>query len=250
MATGFSGLLLAVTGKIFNKKILYEVKRSDCVHPFRLRIPSSDVGTYCQIYHEEEYSFFVKDQPVTIVDAGANIGISSIYFANRYPHSRVIAIEPESGNFSLLKENVAPYPNIIAVHAALWNRVGEIELVDTGHGYVGYMTDTKENLMKMHKKACDTVRAITVDSMIQEFKIERIDIFKVDIEGAEKEVFFEKQSWIDKVDTIIIELHERFRAGCAASVYSGLSGFVREWEKGENIYLSRGNCSHNNTFSS
>jgi hypothetical protein len=64
----------------------------------------------------------------------------------------------------------------------------------------------------------------------------------MDIEGAEREVFSDATPWIYKVDSIIIELHERMKAGCNRSFYCGTNGFDHEWIQGENICLSRGHC--------
>lgn len=55
-------------------------------------------------------------------------------------------------------------------------------------------------------------------------------------------MFSDTSSWIEKVDSIIIELHERMKAGCNRSFYCGSNGFNSEWEQGENVYLSRKNC--------
>ena len=64
-------------------------------------------------------------------------GFASIYFANKYPGAKIIAIEPEQSNFELLKDNIAPYPNIIPIQAALWHKNEEINLIDPGLGKSG-----------------------------------------------------------------------------------------------------------------
>jgi len=79
-----------------------------------------------------------------------------------------------------------------------------------------------------------------MDSVIDEYRLDKIDILKIDIEGAEKEVFADTSSWIEKVDAIIVELHEHMKSGCVRSFYNGSNGFEHEWRKGENVYLSRG----------
>jgi hypothetical protein len=84
---------------------------------------------------------------------------------------------------------------------------------------------------------------MTVDTIMREHGIDHIDVLKVDIEGAEREVFRDPSSWIDKVDTLIVELHERLKLGCNRSFYNGTNGFDDEWVQGENVYLTRsGGC--------
>ena len=81
-----------------------------------------------------------------------------------------------------------------------------------------------------------------MDRLIDKYRLDRIDILIMHVEGAEKEVFSDTSSWIEKVDAIIVELHEHMKPGCVCSFYNGSNGFDHEWLKGENVYLSRGAC--------
>ena len=239
---GFRGLLCAIKARVTNSTVYFELNRQDCRYPFRLRVPSSDIPTYQQVFINQEYDFSVKTEPKVIVDAGANIGLASIYFANKYPDAKIIAIEPEQSNFELLKENVAPYSHVIPVHAALWNKNGEINLIDPGLGKWGFMAEMKHPSEHLPGNTCHTVLAMTIDEIMKDYRLTKIDILKIDIEGAEREVFSDTSSWIEKIDSIIIELHEHMKAGCNRSFYCGSNGFYDEWRQGENVYLSRGNC--------
>ncbi len=238
---GPRGIVQAMKAKVTNSTILFKLSRRDCKHPILLRIPTSDVPTYKQVFVNDEYDFLVETQPKVIVDAGANIGLASIYFANRYPDAKIIAIEPEQSNFELLKENIAPYPNITPIQAALWHENKELSLIDPGLGNWAFRTVVTNPLENTQTKTCHSVMAITVDTIMKDFNLETIDILKLDIEGAEKEVFSNTSSWIGKVDSLIVELHERMKAGCNRSFYRGSIGFDIEWKQGENVFLSRGN---------
>jgi len=239
---GLRGFLCAIRGKVTNSAGYIRMNREDCKYPFRLRIPSSDVATYRQVFIDQEYDFVVETQPGVIVDAGANIGLASIYFANRYPDAKIIAIEPEQSNFDLLKENTAPYSNVIPVQAALWNKHEEINLIDPGLGKWGFMTEMKSPSERLPGSICHPVMAVTIDEIMRDYGLTKIDILKIDIEGAEREVFGDTSSWIGRVDAIIIELHESMKAGCNRSFYCGSTGFDNEWKQGENVCLSRGKC--------
>jgi FkbM family methyltransferase len=199
--------------------------------PITLRVPSTDVSTYGQVFLDKEYDFRAIERPRVIVDAGANIGLASIVFANRYPEAKIFAIEPERDNFSLLADNVRPYDNIVPLQAALWGENTTINMVDPGAGAWGFMT---EPAGEGH-----ATPAITVDRLMRDHGIDHVDVLKVDIEGAEKEVFADTAAWIDRVDSIIVELHERLKAGCNRSFYNATSGFSHEWLQGENVYVSR-----------
>lgn len=209
-------------------------------HPLYLRDHTSDVDVFNQVFIKRDYDFLTETEPQIIIDAGAHIGLASLYFASRFPKALIIALEPDDGNFEMLQKNTEPYGNISLLHAALWDKNQELEVFDPGCGSWGYRTveagsETPQRVFR------NTVKALTVPKIMQDFNLDQIDIFKIDIEGAEKEVFGDTSAWIDQVKALIIELHERFRPGCLRSFYNGSNGFDREWRKGENIYLSRHN---------
>jgi FkbM family methyltransferase len=235
---GMRGLFWAIYGRITKKAHLLAISRREIRFPFFLRVPSSDVPTYRQIFFKRNYEFEVNRHPRIIIDAGANIGLASIFFSNKFPDARIIAIEPEESNWLLLQKNLSPYGNIVPVRAALWNENTPVDIVDPGFGKWAFRTraQTGEDVAD---EIGQTVRGMTVDTLMKEQAIDHIDIFKIDIEGAEREVLIDPSSWIDKVDTLIIELHERWAPGCTRNFYNGTKGFDTEWKQGENIYVSR-----------
>ncbi len=223
----------------FSKKVKnYTLARENDKPSVMLRMPSSDVWVYKQIFIDEEYKFTTIKKPKIIIDAGANIGFASIYFSDLFPEAKIIALEPERNNFSLLKENVKDYKNIFPLEAALWSENKKIDLCDSGHGNWGFMTYDKNEDIKTREHE---VNAITVDRIMEMFNLDSIDILKIDIEGAEKEVFTDTSKWIDQVDTLIVELHDRMKKGCSRNFYNNSPGFKYEWLRGENVFLSKGN---------
>src|SRR6266850_283034 len=237
---GFTGLFYAIKGTVMHSEVTLNMKRKDIKFPISLRVPSSDIPTYRQVFINQDYDFLVETPPKVIVDAGANIGLASVYFANKYPGAMIIAIEPEHDNFELLKRNVEPYRNVIPIHSALWNRNETIKLVDPGIGYWGFMTEETNTSENTLGKFSHTVKATTLGNIIADYQLNKIDILKIDIEGAEKEVFEDTSSWIGKVEALIIELHEHMKPGCNRSFYNGTNGFDDEWKQGENVYLAKG----------
>lgn len=238
---GIPGVMGAVRSKLGDSSVLLEIEQDGIKNPFYLRLGTTDVLTFDQIFIEREYDFETSSPPQVIVDAGANIGLASIYFANRFVEAKIIAIEPEGSNFKALQRNVAPYPNIVPLQAALWGKNEEIDLVDPGLGEWGFMAEEgRKDGDARRGKLRSQVQGKTVDRIMQEHDLPKIDILKIDIEGAEREVFSNTSSWIGKVDAIIIELHERMKPGCHRSFYNGSNGFDDEWRQGENVYLSKG----------
>jgi FkbM family methyltransferase len=240
---GFRGLVAAVLGTIRRKNILLRVRRNGIQYPYFLRVPSSDVWVYNQIFIRKEYEFDVTSAPTTIIDAGANIGLTSIYLANKYPGASIIAIEPEDSNLEVLRKNIEPYRNITLVSGALWHEDTTINLVDPSLGNWGFMTQAPGSAEGNYGKHVHEVRGITIDTVMRQEGLERVDILKIDIEGAEREVFGDPSAWIGKIQAMIIELHERMKPGCNRSFYNGSNGFNFEWLQGGSVYLSRiGSC--------
>ena len=120
--------------------------------------------------------------PSLIIDAGANVGLSAVFFANKYPAAKIIALEPEVSNFAVLKRNAAPYPQIDCRQVALWKEETTLQLNDPGDGNHAFQTAEQKN-------GAPGVRAVTVATLLREAKAAGPVILKIDIEGAEREVF-------------------------------------------------------------
>ena len=172
-----------------------------------------------------------------IFDCGAHVGFTSIWFATRYPHARIIAVEPEGSNYDLLVQNVTPFSNVTAVQAALWSHSGVVAIDDPGSGTWGFQPTRLERVA--HPVA--TVESLTVNDVMDRFGFEHVDLLKIDIEGAENEVFSDTGAtkWIDSVGVIEVELHDRFRPGCSRAFFSRVGDFGVEITRGMNTFVAR-----------
>ena len=74
---------------------------------------------------------------------------------------------------------------------------------------------------------------------MSEYDLKWVDLLKVDIEGAEKEVFGSPDEWIGSVGAIAIELHDRFKPGCSRSFFAAVTAFPVEQTCGENVFVAR-----------
>jgi FkbM family methyltransferase len=205
--------------------------------PLRVRTGTSDVSTFEQIFVELQYQFNIKGfNPEYIVDGGANAGYSTVFFASRYPQAKIVAVEPESSNYELLAHNTAAYANVTSVHAALWNRnmVLDIENPDAGKNAFRMRTATNPG--------SGGIQALTPDDILQSSGFPRMDILKLDIEGAEKELFAENSSvWLDKTEVIIVELHDWLRHGCGLAFYHAITPYgFSQINRGENVFVRLG----------
>jgi FkbM family methyltransferase len=233
-ALGWRGVVVFCFAKLFRTEVTFGARIKEIEHTVYVRIPTTDVSVLKQVLIERHYDFQIDYSLRTIVDAGANIGLSAVFFANRFPAAKIVAIEPEESNHKLLIRNTAPYPNITPIRAALWRSNDFVSLVDPGAGSHGFQTTEFPADSQNHGKF---VPATTVDELMSNLGWASLDLLKVDIEGAEQEVFKSSSEWINRVRFIMIELHDDIRPGCRESFVNGTRGFQNAGQCGESIMV-------------
>jgi FkbM family methyltransferase len=234
---GSRGVWLAGMARLLGQSTQVDVTVEGIKHPVRVRLRTSDVQVLRQVLVIKEYDCDFAKPPAVIIDAGANIGLTSVFYTNKYPTAKIFAIEPESSNYELLKHNTALYPNVNAIQAALWNENKRITIVDPGMGHYGFQT--KSEPTPDLNTGNRNVQGVTVDKLMSDFGLGQVDILKMDIEGSEREVFENASRWIDRVGAIVIELHDRMRPGCGESFSLASKCFKTLFQKGETLFVAR-----------
>ena len=205
--------------------------------PFAFRPDSSDPAVMRQIFQNVEYNLPVKNfQPKLILDCGGNIGCASVFFANTYPSAQIYAVEPERMNFKILTYNTVFYDNVHVINSALWDKETFIRVEDRGYGEWGYMT------VETTADDPQAFKTITVSKILAESGFDEIDLLKIDIEGAEKEVFSapDVDNWLSKVKVLVIELHDRMKKGCSRAFFTAIYKYDWHFElRGENLIFMR-----------
>lgn len=188
-------------------------------HPINMRIGNrADMETFNEVLLRKAYDIDLEFQPKLIVDAGANIGMTSVFYASKYPHAQLISIEPDSGNFTLLKENTNKYKNITCIQAAIWHEAAQLKLIDIGKGDNSFIVQASGNGYE--------VNAITINQVIHQYQLQHIDVLKIDIEGAEKQVFsHEDTSWLPLCKVIIVEIHDKIAPGSSDAVFKAFEPY-------------------------
>jgi FkbM family methyltransferase len=231
---GVRGVLAISANRMFGAPREITVHPPGIRSPIRLRLRTSDPGTYSGIILGAEYGFDLPFTPETIVDAGANIGLASIYFANKYPSARIFAIEAEGANFALMARNVEPYPAITPIHAALWNHDGEISVEQPEPDAPEYSFVTREEPGRQGRP----VRAVTMRTLMRETGLEKVDLAKIDIEGAERQVFAEPE-WLADTRSVMVETHDQWHPGCTTVVDPAMRDFVGTLRGETRLYLRK-----------
>lgn len=220
-----SGITI-LRGVLASRTRLVEIKVPGWDYSVWAAPSTSDEYVFESVFVDQVYEFSLPEiDPELIIDAGANAGYTSLYFARKYRRAQIIAIEPEGANFQRLVRNTAGCPRIRALHGALWHQPGHISVEDPTAGATTVGFQVKAAL----PGAQGVVPAFTVSDILAMSGRERIDILKLDIEGAEKEIFeADDLAWLDKVRVLMVELHDRHKPGCSASLYRAMSRYHYE----------------------
>jgi len=165
-------------------------------YPIQLRPNTADAGTVINNVIREEYGKFSPAKaPEWLIDAGGYIGDTASYFLSRFPTLKAIVLEPNPPSFEMALHNLEPYgTRATLLNKALWTSDGTLQFGGSSTG------------ASVQDKGIE-VDGISIPTLLDKFSISRLDILKMDIEGAEKLIFEKPDEWLHRVDLIIIEIH-------------------------------------------
>jgi FkbM family methyltransferase len=138
-----------------------------------------------------------------IVDAGANVGASALWFLNAAPEARVVCFEPTAQNHRCLAANLASFPKAEAHHWGLFSQERTAEL------FLGKNQCMQNSLVASVEVGGDS-ETITLKRASSEFDrlgLQRISILKIDTEGCEMPILEDLGNRLALVDQIYVEYH-------------------------------------------
>jgi len=173
--------------------------------PFAVTVDAyPDVDVVHELFVRGEYGTVeLPDEAGTIVDLGANIGLSALEFRARYPRARIVACEPDPGAFSKLATTTADDPGIEVHNVAIAEEDGERMLYTSDWAVLSSFHNTRGG------QDAVPVRAITLATLFDEAGLERVDLLKIDVEGAEWDVLqgIEPGDW-PHLRQLVLEVHD------------------------------------------
>lgn len=178
------------------------------------RVTSSDSMVFSQVIVNEEYKaltdvFLSYNQPLkSFLDLGSNIGLASLYIKKSFPDCTVVAVEPDAGNFNMLQKNfeLNKLTNVFPLNAGVGKKDCFLKK-DEG------IRDGKEWSFSFTEVDYPTdIPSYSISTLLNKFSINEIDAIKIDVEGAEKEIFAADAdiSFLDKVKVLAVEIHDEF----------------------------------------
>jgi FkbM family methyltransferase len=157
----------------------------------------SFIWQYKEIFADESYKFQSDSRNPIIYDCGANIGVSCLYFSRNYPTSTIKAFEADPNIAKILRENLSNnnVKNVEIIDKTVWINSDGVEI--SLEGADGASIYSKNNVIK--------VPSTRLRDLIENEK--KIDMLKIDIEGAEHDVLLDCKDSLNKVENIFIEYH-------------------------------------------
>ena len=185
-------------------------------HALRLRPKTTDIFGFCEVFAQEEYrtknisrhddlaanyeAILAAGRKPLILDGGANIGLSTLYLAEAWPQAKVVAIEPDAGNVEMIERNCAGR-DVDIIHAGLSARPTRLAIANPSADPNAFRTEASDK---------GSIEGLTVSDLLTRYPASQYQpfILKLDIEGAERDLFADDPDWIDAFALIMIELHD------------------------------------------
>ena len=166
--------------------------------PFYYHFGLAFYDTYNEIFEKKIYEFNTTSSSPVIIDCGANMGVSVLYFSKRFPNAKIIAFEPDQTVLPYLEKNITSQNlnNVEVYKKGVWTEETKISFyTDNGlGGRIGIEYHNQEPIK------IETVR-------LKDFLDQPIAMLKIDIEGAEFEVLKDCEELLHNVKHIFLEYH-------------------------------------------
>ena len=219
-----------------------------------LRSGTSDWFTFDQIFIHEDYNLkalkrygefaemyakYSAEGTPLILDLGANIGLSGVYFHHMWPNATIVAIEPSEDNFSVLRQNFGANEKLEGILAGISSKSSRLALADASVEKNAFTTTVIE------PGTDGGVLGVTVPEILARFPKSGgyfPFIVKIDIEGFESDLFAENTDWINDFPVLIIEMHDWLfpGQGTSSNFLKTIAGLDRDFVYlGENVFSIR-----------
>jgi FkbM family methyltransferase len=207
-----------------------------------LRENTFDFITFEEVVFEQVYRAIPAHLPECdrIVDLGANIGLTCLYLAAFYPSCKIVAVEPHTANYRLLIKNLAHLiksERCLPLQAAVWGTDRLLAIEEP-------VLPDRYNAFTVHEtapgaKSGASVEGLTLQRIMERSGFHEVDLVKVDIEGAETELFKGDLGWLNRVGAIAIEFHSNARIVSNFDNIMRQYGFTIQAEDGHTVLAVR-----------
>ncbi len=169
-----------------------------------------DIQGIREVWYDNVYRLPFHTAVGTVVDLGANIGLTSVYLAKRYGAQFIVAVEPDPGNAALTRRNLQQN----AIKASVIEAA-----IGPEDATVRFSCQADSNLGHVSPEGRE-VPMISMETLCRSQALQRIDVLKMDIEGGEQQLLSGPIQWLSRVRSIIAEFHPEIidYPGCIARI--------------------------------
>lgn len=240
-------VFLTLTRLIIKSKYFQNSNKDSIVNEkiFKNNFSAYSYSTIKELFYEvfifNEYHFTTESNCPIIIDCGANIGMSIIYFKRLYPNSKILGFEANPYTFKLLKDNIETndLKNVTVNNIALYDKAAEISF------YIGDYVGTLLGSIHPERGGANEfkVKAQLLSSYLEKF--DSVDLIKIDVEGAEIKIIDDlfNSKTLFKSKEYIIEYHHNLNES-----NSSLSAFLEKFEKSGYRYNIKTTYNHLKSF--
>jgi FkbM family methyltransferase len=166
----------------------------------------NDLDVLWEVFGERQYDEFeLADRPHTVLDLGAHIGAALLALHVRFPDARLAAVEADPATFRRLERNLPSDVEVSVLHAAVSDRDEIVEFLPSRDAWVSGLSQMTQSLMGTVPGEPVAVRGVCFATLMAELGLDRVDLLKVDIEGAEWALVNTLDE--ERVGTLIMEWH-------------------------------------------
>lgn len=227
---GLRGVLQIALGRVLGRKSV-RVRLGGSSLPLEIRFNNSDLVLFLGIFLHKDCHLRLGVDPATVLDLGANTGLTAVAFQRQFPHARVIAVEGDRDAFRVCQRNLPNTPLSLSVQRVVAARSGWANAENPD------AISMARRFAESEESSPNTIQASAVDELLDEFGCEEPILVKMDIEGAEADIFREPARWLNRVQAVLVEPHG---AGTAEMIRRTLEDFeFRVSQVGEKILGTR-----------
>lgn len=190
-----------------------------------VRCGTSDYRTLDEVFRFRVYESVVAAIPPcrTVIDLGGNIGLAARYFTAVYPDCQIVSVEPDAENQELFRRNMASVPvsRWRLIPAAVWRDNAPVAIATPDNP-----TDYDSIRVVPGSNGDCAVEGLTPVEIIRRSGFQTVDLMKIDVEGAEAELFTGDLAWLDRVRAIAIEFHADSRKRSGFDEIMPAQGFI------------------------
>lgn len=160
-------------------------------------------GQWNEIFVHKNLKFSTSSTQPRILDCGGNMGLATLYFKSLYPDARVTTFEADPAICKMCRDNLVAngHQDVEVIHAAVWIDKGEISFCCEG-------TDSGTLSQLVYDGVSGQRQTVPAIRLREYLEAEKVDLLKLDIEGAEFDVLADCAPVLANVSRIVVELHE------------------------------------------